>query len=84
MKVRHGNVIVNAWKISRVTSEDWVKKGFEDKKIYWYKNNPNILCVPQPWSISMGKAGEYLILQNNEYFIVSVKKFGKDYIPIDI
>lgn len=84
MKVRHGNIIGDAWRISKVSREGWVNKGFKDEKIYWHKNNPDILCVLQPWSISMGKVGDYLILQNNEYFIVSVKKFIKDYLPLDI
>ena len=38
MKVKHGNVIVDAWKISKQYDEDWVVEGFETRKIYWQKN----------------------------------------------
>ena len=80
MKVKHGNVIVDAWKISKQYDEDWVVEGFETRKIYWQKNNPDLLCVPQAWSTAVGKLGEYLVYKDKEYLVVSNKTFSKEYV----
>ena len=80
MKVKHGNVIVDAWKISKQYDEDWVVEGFETRKIYWQKNNSDLLCVPQAGSTAVGKLGEYLVYKDKEYLVVSNKTFSKEYV----
>ncbi|TRW71881.1 hypothetical protein [Lactococcus lactis] len=83
MKAKHGNSVVDTWRISKYYDEDWVIEGFKTRKIYWQKNDSELLCVPQAWSTAVGKLGEYLVYKDKEYQIVSNKTFSKEYVPIE-
>lgn len=82
MQAKIGDFTVKAWKISKEIDEDWVKSAFDKHQIYWNTTSYELLIVPQFRSISAGKIGDYLVLQNDNYMIISKKRFKKDYVIV--
>ncbi|MGQ4573397.1 hypothetical protein ACUIJP_04845 [Leuconostoc pseudomesenteroides] len=80
MKAKHGERIVEFWKISHEQINDaWVNEAFRTTNIRWHKVNNDTLLVNAPWSVVPATIGDYLVLDEKQLKVVSNNDFHKDY-----
>ncbi|MBS0957564.1 hypothetical protein [Leuconostoc pseudomesenteroides] len=80
MRAKIGNKMVEVWQIShQPISESWVRQSFDKKLLSWHQIYPDDLLVNAPWSVSIGKNGDYLIKDGNQISLITQQQFDKTY-----
>lgn len=80
MQAQHRDQIVQVWKISDSSLENWVQEAFDSKKIKWHNKEHSRIQVNAPWAVVFGDLGDYLVLNGRDLEIVSQRKFEREFI----